>query len=211
MIILIGNLKGGVGKTTLSLALSSHLSQKEQKVTLLDMESSAPLYSLYKEEYSRANYLPYSVEHYLDPRKKWDYAQLLQKKTEPGYFIVDLPSFPKKEHQLLIQLSDLVVVPYEYSSLTLRSTLVFINYLKLLNNGSPIFFLRWNLNRSRVYKNQSAMDLSFLKEGEIIRYPVYNLSALSELSVKGLSSEQRAPVARAFDELYEYIQVIENE
>lgn len=205
MILLVGSLKGGVGKTTLAMALGSYLSQRGREVEILDLQETGALQSLFEEEQKEKQPFPIQVKGLSKDLRELLPENLLLRKKEEKVTLIDLPTFPTMDFKKLIELSDLILIPYDYTELTLRSTLVFVNYLKLNEAKCRIYFVRWNIDKSRTFKNQIPVDLELRRHGRILMDQVTRNVALAQVGLSGLDVSQRAAVARSFNEVSEYL------
>ncbi len=208
MILTVGNLKGGVGKSTLAMSLCNYFSKLGREVQLLDLGVNSPIAGLYEEELMERMLLPYEVKSFSLESSELHDEKLMEIKRSETITVVDLPSILTAKHKELLVLSDLNVIPFEYSLLTLKGTMRYLNYLKLFETTSTTILLRWKLDSRRVYRNQLASDLMLMQGSSILMQPVFDFSALTEVSVGGMTKEQRKPLYRAFDELLVYVDEI---
>ncbi|MHA6697227.1 ParA family protein [Chryseobacterium sp. A321] len=209
MILSVGNTKGGVGKSTLAMSLCNYLSKNKREVQLLDLGQNSAVMGLYQEELSDRKLLPYTVQSGKGKSLALETEFLLRLKNSSTIMVVDLPSSLEEKHQKVLKLSDIHLIPFEYSLLTIKSTMQYLNYLKLIGGNTKNLLVRWKLDSRRNYKNQMASDLMLSEASSFLMQPVYDFSSLTDISVTGMSKEQRKPVYRVFDELLVYIDEIQ--
>ncbi|MHA6727115.1 ParA family protein [Chryseobacterium sp. A301] len=209
MILSVGNTKGGVGKSTLAMSLCNYLSKNTRDVQLLDLGQNSAVMGLYQEELSDRKLLPYTVQSGKGKSLALEKEFLLSLKNSSTIMVVDLPSSLEEKHQKVLKLSDIHLIPFEYSLLTIKSTMQYLNYLKLIGGNTKNLLVRWKLDSRRNYKNQMASDLMLSEASSFLMQPVYDFSSLTDISVTGMSKEQRKPVYRVFDELLVYIDEIQ--
>lgn len=209
MIVSVGNTKGGVGKSTLAMSLCNYLSKQGRDVELFDLGQNSAVMGLYREELADRKLLPYTVHSEQKEGQALEMEFLLGVKKSPTIRVVDLPSVIYEKHQEILKLSDIHLIPFEYSLLTIKSTMQYLNYLNLVGGDTKNLLIRWKLDSRRHYKNQVATDLMLGEVGSFLMQPVYDFSALQDISVTGMSKEQRKPVFRCFDELLVYIDEIQ--
>ena len=209
MIVSVGNTKGGVGKSTLAMSLCNYLSKMGRDVELLDLGQNSAVMGLYREELADQKLLPYSVHSGQKESISLEKEFLLGVKYRATIMVVDLPSAIHEKHQVILKLSDIHLIPFEYSLLTIKSTMQYLNYLNLIGGDTKNLLIRWKLDSRRHYKNQVATDLMLGEVSSFLMQPVYDFSALADISVTGMSKEQRKPVFRCFDELLVYIDEIQ--
>ena len=209
MILSVGNTKGGVGKSTLAMSLCNYLAKSAREVQLLDLGQNSAVMGLFREELSDRKLLPYTVQSGKQQSLALEKEFLLSLKNSSTIMVVDLPSSLQEKHQKVLKLSDIHLIPFEYSLLTIKSTMQYLNYLKLIGGNTKNLLVRWKLDSRRNYKNQIASDLMLSEASSFLMQPVYDFSSLTDISVTGMSKEQRKPVYRVFDELLVYIDEIQ--
>ncbi|RYX99111.1 ParA family protein [bacterium] len=133
MVIIVGNQKGGAGKSTLTMLLSNYLTMvKGNEVTLLDMDYQKSIFQLYEKAKILENDELYEVVEAELQYFPSIFKVLSQKKDK--IILIDLPG--KLDDNGLIpvfQGADMVLIPFTYDSLTYHSTIIFCLVVKKIN------------------------------------------------------------------------------
>ncbi|RYX87497.1 ParA family protein [bacterium] len=167
MVIIIGNQKGGAGKSTLTMLLANYLSQAKGKdLTLLDMDYQRSILTLYEESKILENEEPYEVldvelEHFPT------IFQLLSKKKNK-IILIDLPG--KLDDNNLIPVyegADLVLIPFTYDSMTYHSTIVFSIVMRKVNPKVNFVYVPSRIKTTVKYETKQEVDNEFSKFGMI--------------------------------------------
>ncbi|MEW7266404.1 ParA family protein, partial [Elizabethkingia anophelis] len=92
----------------------------------------------------------------------------------------------EKYSDLLIY-SDIIVIPFEYSDVSSKSTLVFINLLGMIESQAERVFIRSKYDKSYKYLNQEGMDGVIDQFGLILKDPVYKRNCLQTIDTRKLT------------------------
>ena len=167
MVIIIGNQKGGAGKSTLTMLLSNYLTMvKNNEITLLDMDYQKSIYQLYQKAKILENEEPYEV---VDAELKYFpsiFSVLSQKKNK--IILIDLPG--KLDDNDLIPVfkgADLVIVPFTYDAMTYHSTIIFCLVVRKINPKAKLVFIPMRIKASVKYETKQDVDREFGKFGTI--------------------------------------------
>lgn len=141
MNIVIGNQKGGVGKSTLCILLANYLSLlHNSECLILDMDFQSSISSLWEKD--RANFSNPALYEVLDLELD-AFGKIKDKLIDAnGHFIIDLPG--KMDDNELIPIyhcANLVLCPFTYDKICFESTLVFAQVIRHLNKEVPIVFM----------------------------------------------------------------------
>ena len=141
MVIIIGNQKGGAGKSTLTLLLANYLTQaKKEQVTVLDMDYQQSLVQKFEKAKVLENDEPYQViqadlEHFPD------LSEVLGANRK-NIILIDLPGKLDDDGLIPIFLAaDLVICPFAYDELSYESTILFSVVLRKINPEVPINYV----------------------------------------------------------------------
>ena len=209
MILTFATQKGGVGKTTLAIAFANYLSLvKNKQVKVFDFDFQRSFFQKWEED--KALSLPelYEVEIVGDPNQQeslLDFQDIADMKQSDTYYIFDLAGTLDEKYIELLVYSDFVIIPFEYSDVSVKSTLVFINVLGMVESQANRVFIRSKYDKGYSYKNQSEMDEEICKYGKILSTPVYKRNILQSINTRKLSYDQRDAVKKPFEELIQYI------
>src|SRR4051812_41485673 len=125
MIIIIGNQKGGAGKSTLALVLANYLTlEKKCPVTVIDMDYQQSVAQKFEKAKILENAEPYEVVP--ANLESYPYLRELLCKNEKAIVLIDLPG--KLDDDGLIPVfnsADLVICPFSYDEFTFQSTVLF--------------------------------------------------------------------------------------
>jgi chromosome partitioning protein len=158
MIIIIGNQKGGAGKSTLTLLLANYLTiAKKCKVTVIDMDYQQSIWQKYEKAKLLENAEPYEVIA----------AELDQYPTLYEVFnaspkevtLIDLPG--KLDDDGLIpvfQSADLVICPFSYDELSFDSTILFSVVLGKINPKVKVVYVPNRIKANVKYETQTDVD-----------------------------------------------------
>jgi chromosome partitioning protein len=167
MIIIIGNQKGGAGKSTLTLLLANYLTAvKEHPVTVIDMDYQQSIAQKYERAKLLENDEPYTVvaaslENF--PGMKniicSDPAQIV---------LIDLPG--KLDDDGLIPVfrsAHLVICPFSYDEFSFESTVLFSVVLNKINPGLPISYVPNRVKANVKYETRIDVDAQLNRLGHV--------------------------------------------
>ena len=186
MNIILGNQKGGVGKSTLCFLLANYFSNVKNKgVTCIDFDSQLTLFKQWKEQVDIFdNEVPYEVICKDLEESSVIMDALSTKKFSDAYFFIDVPGNLSDDNLIYIyQNADIIICPFHYDVKTFESTLVFAKvireYLKL---ETPIIFIPNRIKKSVNYSKKTQMN-SLLEPYGIISKPIYDLVSMQRQSL----------------------------
>jgi len=141
MNIVIGNQKGGVGKSTLCILFANYLSLiHKSQCLILDMDFQSSISSLWEND--KSNFSNPSLYEVVDLELE-SFSSIQDKLIKAnGHFIIDLPG--KMDDNELIPIyhsANLVLCPFTYDKICFESTLVFAQVIHHLNKDVPIVFI----------------------------------------------------------------------
>jgi chromosome partitioning protein len=158
MIIIIGNQKGGCGKSTLSLLLANYLTLiKKCKVTVLDMDYQQSLIQKFEKAKVLENEEPYEVI----AAGLEDYPVLREVLTEnpKDITLIDLPG--KLDDDGLIPVfesAELVICPFAYDEFSFESSVLFSVVLRKINPKVAITYIPNRIKANVKYETQVDVD-----------------------------------------------------
>ncbi|MDQ8749925.1 ParA family protein [Elizabethkingia miricola] len=209
MIITFGTQKGGAGKTTLAIAFANYLCEVSQrKIKAYDFDFQKSFFNKWKEdEYSELPKL-YDVEVVGEEDEEHpftDLEEIIHLKESEGIYLFDLAGTLDQKYSDLLIYSDIIIIPFEYSDVSVKSTLVFKNLLGLLESEAERIFIRSKYDKGYKYLNQKEMDIEISKYGTLIESSVYKRNCLQTINTRKLTYEQRYAVKKPFTEIIEQI------
>lgn len=158
MLILIGNQKGGCGKSTLTLLLANYLAnEKKVNSTVLDMDYQQSLYAKSEKAKILENeplyeIVPAHLESFPLMKKK-----LLASKRDR--IIIDLPG--KMDDDGLIPIfaaADLILCPFSYDEFSVDSTVLFAMVIRKINKDAPLVFIPNRIKSTVKYETKAEVE-----------------------------------------------------
>ncbi|MGB0870346.1 MAG: ParA family protein [Flavobacteriales bacterium] len=143
MRIALGNQKGGVGKTTLSLLICNYISTVlKQKIVAVDLD---PQLSLYYKWQSDKNLYVDNAPNYDVLKIPEEYSklyELLQIIDESDNILIDLPGYMVNNDNVgVFNNIDLLIVPFNYTAVDVESTLLYVKVIHQVNPNLKICFI----------------------------------------------------------------------
>jgi chromosome partitioning protein len=168
MIILIGNQKGGAGKSTLTLLLANYLTTVHQhKVTILDMDYQQSIATKAEKAKILENEPLYDVVP-VDLKQFPDLLYVINKNKQ-DIAILDMPG--KMDDDGLIPAlgaADIVLCPFAYDEFTVDSTLLFAMVVRQINNRAPLIFIPNRIKQTVKYETKAEVEKVIRGFGTII-------------------------------------------
>ncbi len=209
MIITFGTQKGGVGKTTLAIAFANYLSIFcNKKVEVFDLDFQRSFLKKWEEDNDLLEDSPKLYEvHYIDDVETWateDNLERMKADTET-FYICDLAGTLDASYMTLLGLSDFMIIPFEYSNVSARSTMIFINFLAQIDSPVTRIFIRNRYDKGYDYKNQVDMDETLDRLGYLIKEPIYKRNELQYINTRKLNYRQKQALDKPFQEVIDII------
>jgi chromosome partitioning protein len=167
MIIIIGNQKGGSGKSTLTLLLANYLSiAKKCKVTVIDMDYQQSIVQKYEKAKVLENVEPYEVIA-MELEQYPDMAEVLAV-NKKDIALIDLPGKLDDDGLLpVFRSADLVLCPFAYDEFSFESTILFSVVLRKISPEVPLVYVPNRIKANVKYGTQADVDLQLAKFGAI--------------------------------------------
>ena len=167
MIILIGNQKGGAGKSTVTLLLANYLVQaKRKEVTLIDMDYQQSIAQKYERAKLLENTEPYTVvaaslEHFPGMKN-------ILCTEESQVVLIDLPGKLDDDGLIAVfQSADLVICPFSYDEFSFESTVLFSVVLRKINAKVPIIYVPNRVKATVKYETRNEVDEQLARLGRV--------------------------------------------
>jgi chromosome partitioning protein len=167
MNIIIGNQKGGVGKTTHAILLANYLSlEKQKELLILDMDFQGSIKTKWDQDLEIFDNEPLYEVVQLDLES---FSSIFDKlNSTAGYVLIDLPGKIDDNNLVLVfEQADVVICPFSYDKLTFESTIVFAQVIKHINMEVPIIFLPNRLKATVNYSIKKQVDQALSEFGTI--------------------------------------------
>lgn len=167
MIIIIGNQKGGCGKSTLALLLANYLTLiKKSKVTVIDMDYQQSVSQKYQKAKILENVEPYEVLA-LELETYPDMKEVIAANPE-DIALIDLPGKLDDDGLLpVFQSADLVICPFAYDEFSFESTILFSVVLRKINPEVNIVYVPNRIKANVKYETQVDVDAQLAKFGSV--------------------------------------------
>ena len=208
MIITFATQKGGTGKTTLAIAFANYISvSSKRKINVFDFDFQKSFYHKWKEDELMDIPKLYDVEIIEEENEQpfTDFDTLIGLKESEDINLFDLAGTLDVKYSDLLIYSDFIVIPFEYSNVSVKSTLVFINFLGLMESQAERVFIRSKYDKGYKYLNQESMDAEIRKYGTLLKSPVFKRNCLQTIDTRKLNYEQKYAVKNSFTELIDHI------
>lgn len=208
MIITFATQKGGTGKTTLAIAFANYFSGlSRRKINVYDFDYQKSFYYKWLEDDMLESPKLYDVSIVDDDDEHTftDFEALIGLKESEEINLFDLAGTLDAKYSDLLIYSDFIIIPFEYSDVSSKSTLVFVNFLGLLESQAERVFVRSKYDKGFRYLNQEAMDAELKKYGELLTSPIYKRNCLQSIDTRKLTYEQKYAVKNSFNELLDYM------
>jgi chromosome partitioning protein len=167
MNIIIGNQKGGVGKTTHAILLANYLSlEKQKELVILDIDFQGSIKSKWDQDLEIFDNDPLYEVVQLELES---FSSIFNKLNDiNGYVIIDLPGKIDDNNLVLVfEEADLILCPFSYDKLTFESTIVFAQVIRHINKEVPIIFLPNRLKATVNYSIKNQVNEALSKFGTI--------------------------------------------
>lgn len=158
MLILIGNQKGGAGKSTLTLLLANYLAgERGRQVTVLDMDYQQSLSA----KAEKAKILENDPLYEIVPADLGHFPAMQRKlgKVRNEIVLVDLPG--KMDDDGLIPVfaaADMVLCPFAFDEFSVDSTLLFAMVLGKINKRAPLIFVPNRIKNTVKYETRTEIE-----------------------------------------------------
>jgi chromosome partitioning protein len=168
MIIIIGNHKGGTGKSTMTLLIANYLTcQKGCPVTVIDMDDQQSIARKFEKDKKLENKEPYQVI----PANIESYPALLNLLSCNPREVALIDLSVKLSHNGLIQIfqsADLVICPFAYDEFSFESTIYFSVVLRKINADIPLVFIPNLINGKAKQQTILEVNEQLTKFGQVM-------------------------------------------
>ena len=140
MVIVFGNQKGGVGKTTLCTLFANYLASIGKRTLVIDCDNQQTISEKRKADerkYTDAKF-PYNVQPFNIANEEHVQNLMRNLKEMDGVVLIDAPGNLAQQGLIpIFSQADYVVCPFQYESTSVNSTATFILFLAKLKEKFP--------------------------------------------------------------------------
>jgi len=211
-IIVLGNNKGGVGKSTTAMLLALYLKEKGYNVRVVDGDVQHTIAKAREDELAETKgsidglYQVVSTE----PSKADETLDVIvEAESFDGVVIYDTPGdIGRAALDYAFRHADAVIVPYRYDENTINSTIGFCIYLQHLREDykdfvAQLYFLPnnmpWNWGTAAEKAIRTELDREFFSKYGTILQPLPMRKCFQNLSTISLTKEQKTVLGGYFD------------
>lgn len=211
--ILLCNIKGGCGKTTLSSLLSTFLVERGFPVVVFDSDTQLSLMK------NRRDDLSTMIKKVEEPWKVFPLRadekvveHLKKVKTLPSVVIVDCPgSVDNNNLQHIFKAADIVVMPFSFERMNVRETATFADMITKITRARILFLpnmiTQYDTKREALRTAKGTAETEFPKYGTILPC-ITNCLAVRDSNTLSMNYKQRWAVSDAFNGIISEIKKI---
>jgi len=206
MVIIIGNQKGGAGKSTLTVLLANYLTgTKGCTVTVLDMDYQQSVSQKFEKAKILENEEPYQVLAY----SLHDFPQMegTIKKNPKDIVLIDLPG--KLDDDGLIRVfkaADIAICPFSYDEFSFESTVPFALVLQKINPDVKVLFVPNRIKANVRYEIREDVNDALNQIG-LVTAAIGDRVDFQRINTFQTSIAVQAVIVPVFEQLYrEHIQ-----
>jgi chromosome partitioning protein len=158
MVIIIGNQKGGAGKSTLTLLLANFLTRvKQRRVTVIDLDYQQSIAQKYLKAKVLENKEPYEVV--ATSLERFPTMEETIKSNPQEIVLIDLPGKLDDDGLFRVfKLADLVICPFAYDEFSFDSSVLFSVVLRKINPGVAICYIPNRVKANVRYEIQADVN-----------------------------------------------------
>ncbi|MBS1526123.1 MAG: ParA family protein [Bacteroidetes bacterium] len=168
MVIIIGNQKGGAGKSTVALLLANYLTgTKSCKVTVLDMDYQQSISQKFEKAKILENEEPYEVLAY--SLQHFPMMEQTIRQNPKDIVLIDLPG--KLDDDGLIRVfkaADIAICPFSYDEFSFESTVPFALVLKKINPKVQVLFIPNRIKANVRYETKTEVNTQLNQIGLVM-------------------------------------------
>ncbi|MDT3401270.1 ParA family protein [Mucilaginibacter terrae] len=167
MITIIGNQKGGVGKSTLAVLAANYLTiERGATATIIDMDYQQSVSQKYEKAKVLENDEPYEV--FPATLESYPILSSVLHRNASHAILIDLPGKLDDDGLLpVFESADLVICPFAYDEFTYQSTVLFTVVLKKINPKIEIVFVPNRIKANAKFEIMTEVNAQLQKLGQI--------------------------------------------
>ena len=211
-IVLLTNIKGGVGKTTLCGLFATYLAQQGIPVAVMDADIQQSLYRHRQRDLSDnpTEELPWQIQSINTSDDEMVESLVKKLKSIPGWVLIDCPG-NVSDHALkyIYQAADLAIVPFSYDTDTVDATKLFCDLFKRVSPAKLVFIpnniIVSDERREQVKKDRDEAIKLLDKLGYVAPRIKHGVAVKSYNTLDALDYWQERGVENAFKPLIETV------
>jgi len=167
MITIIGNQKGGVGKSTLAVLAANYITiARESKATIIDMDYQQSISQKFEKAKILENEEPYEV--FPSTLESFPILSKVLNQNAKHTILIDLPGKLDDDGLLpVFESADLVICPFAYDEFTYQSTVLFTVVLKKVNPRVEVVFIPNRIKANAKFEIMTEVNKQLQKLGKI--------------------------------------------
>jgi len=206
MVIIIGNQKGGAGKSTLALLLANYLTDtKGCTVTVLDMDYQQSISQKFEKAKILENEEPYQVLAY--GLRDFPLMESTIRQNPKDIVLIDLPG--KLDDDGLIRVfkaANVAVCPFSYDEFSFESTVPFALVLKKINPNVQVLFVPNRIKANVKYEIRIEVNEQLAQIG-FVTAPIGDRIDFQRINTFQTPIAVQAVIVPVFEQIYlDYIQ-----
>lgn len=219
-IIAFANMKGGVGKSSICIALANYLTMARIPVIVVDADLQQSILTLredekdtFKDSAEPWQIIPMDTTYSNDKEKKVVVKQISNTldslKQVDATILIDCPGNASDDSvKYIYNVADVIVVPMDFTKITVNSTKSFAELLKAMKEASltkaRVYFLPNKFDERRKQLQREEVK-HMLKKYGIVGTRINNRSDIERISTFTFPAKIRGFFRFAFESLTEFI------
>jgi len=202
MVILLGNQKGGAGKSTLTILLANYLTLvHDLSVAVIDMDDQRSVEDHYLDAQKLENPELYEVVGSDLAHFPALYKAVFSKKKET-IIIIDLPGkLDDDKLAAVFEKADLLICPFIYEKMTFKSTILFSIVLKKINPNIKMLYVPTRLKGTVVYDTEAQVKEALSQFGSITP-PIPDKQIFQRVSTYEIPTRMYPDILPTMDMIY---------
>jgi chromosome partitioning protein len=167
MITIIGNQKGGVGKSTLAVLAANYITiARKSKASIIDMDYQQSISQKFDKAKILENEEPYEVVP--STLESFPIVYNVLNQNADRAILIDLPGKLDDDGLLpVFESADLVICPFAYDEFTYQSTVLFTVVLKKVNPRVEVVFVPNRIKANAKFEIMNEVNAQLQKLGKI--------------------------------------------
>ncbi|SFF48684.1 chromosome partitioning protein [Pedobacter antarcticus] len=202
MVILLGNQKGGAGKSTLTILLANYLKLvHDLPVAVIDMDDQRSVEDHYMDAQKLENPELYEVVGSDLSHFPALYKAVFSKAPET-IVIIDLPGKLDDDNLAAVfQKADLLICPFIYEKMTFKSTVLFSMVLKKINPNIKMMYVPSRIKGTVVYDTEAQVKEVLNQYGPITP-PIPDKQIFQRVSTYEIPTRMYPDILPTMDMIY---------